>query len=1350
MRKERDRIVAWLLTFVMVFLMAVGDEQIVWAGDEYVNVTVTVTDSNENPITGATVKPYLNGAEYTRKDAVDNEDGTYTLELLSGTAFRIKVSADGYVSGEITAATYSSESNTASITLETCSISGKVLDGSSNGISGATVTATPGSDGSTLTTTTGSDGSYTINSGVIYNETYTITVSSTGYDTSSISESVTIGQASNTVSNITLSDTVELVITLTSSTVTSGETMTPTVKAGTEDVSRDVTWSVDSTSTGSVIINGTTFTAGDAGTVILTATYGAATATVTVTINAKSQTITVQDGTETVSTITKTYGDTATYTVDGVGTLTAESSDKDVVEVSSTATDGFTVKFTGVGTATLTVTRAGDSQNASASKEISVTVNRRTVTVTVTAATGDDGTLETEVQSVSNAADSDTDLANYIEIMTSQYTDEDKSIVGYTLGWSNSASSAYKTNYTFTDSGTISTASASYTKSEVEAGVTISKVYDGTKTITSNMVTITAEDNGGTDISSYITLDFDSSTFGNVNVGESKTVNYILTWTDNAPASVTNLYSLPSGTQSGSVGTVTAREVKIQSITLMNRKYDGTDVVEITTGTACVKLKEEQTSLDADDLNDQVAALYLTGTVNVDSADAGTRTATGFDEVELATDEEDVEASNFTLISSDTASYFTSNTVTVTISRAIIYLQFSDLIYTYDDVPNGINQVNCSCLSETADNTTVNVTIYEYVFGCTETDDLMTGAQEALKEYSKTWSLALTASELDTDEESLEPGLDVGSYENKIGLTGLVSTDDTVDVGTNYQLQVKEAAQFGDITVTQDDTTYDIDDVTAAGSFYIKDNTLYVKSGATFTVSQNVDDTLYDQVWIGTESDDSVTFTTNLTAGVTIDDLVAAGSGKDVTLYLAKYGKNVSQGFTITLHNDGTAPSAAFAVGEETLDSQDFASSVTFGVIDNKTVTVDLTVEDAESGIASIETYLYTGSKAEIDALDGQKDTLDDLSGIWEWAEATIEEDYGSSEAYTVSAAYTVESNTYAVAFARVTDTVGNICIYGSNGLVVEVNTPNVPTITYSTAKNYGDGVYNGDVSVTIQVSEKLASEEDIASGLQSVTYTIYKDGKAVSGYTDVELFEDTLEEAIAGGTVTLEQLQSAVSMKLEKTVTIPASVFNSNNVYVAVRVTDQARNTSEATGVVIQIDVTEPTIEVSYDNNSAANTHYFKKARTATIVYTERNFDIDKVTFDLTLADGAKRTLSFRELGAIAGIRISYAASEDDSQYGRSTSNYTDVRTNTLTITFSGDNDYTVVPYFEDLAGNEPEEIAYASSTAEETKTHFIIDTTAPTISITYYDADGNVVTPGKSEKTRLYEDGTVRAVVT
>ena len=76
----------------------------------------------------------------------------------------------------------------------------------------------------------------------------------------------------------------------------------------------------------------------------------------------------------------------------------------------------------------------------------------------------------------------------------------------------------------------------------------------------------------------------------------------------------------------------------------------------------------------------------------------------------------------------------------------------------------------------------------------------------------------------------------------------------------------------------------------------------------------------------------------------------------------------------------------------------------------------------------------------------------------------------------------------------------------------------------------------------------------------------------------------------------------------------------------IEVTATDKA-GTAYTVTKYIKIDTTAPTVQVSYDNNSAdtsfRDTAYFKAPRTATVKVTERNFDSSKLAAEIKDAPG-------------------------------------------------------------------------------------------------------------------------------
>lgn len=132
----------------------------------------------------------------------------------------------------------------------------------------------------------------------------------------------------------------------------------------------------------------------------------------------------------------------------------------------------------------------------------------------------------------------------------------------------------------------------------------------------------------------------------------------------------------------------------------------------------------------------------------------------------------------------------------------------------------------------------------------------------------------------------------------------------------------------------------------------------------------------------------------------------------------------------------------------------------------------------------------------------------------------------------------------------------------------------------------------------------------------------------------------------------------------------------------------DLAQNsTDKFTQNTFTIDKTIPTVNVSYDNNSALNGNYYKADRTATITIVEHNFDEARVNVIGTATDN--------------GTTMIFPAASTWNTNG-------DVHI--ATINYFSDSKYTFDIEFLDMAGNSIKDYAL-----EE----FYVDKTAPTLEI-------------------------------
>ncbi len=251
-------------------------------------------------------------------------------------------------------------------------------------------------------------------------------------------------------------------------------------------------------------------------------------------------------------------------------------------------------------------------------------------------------------------------------------------------------------------------------------------------------------------------------------------------------------------------------------------------------------------------------------------------------------------------------------------------------------------------------------------------------------------------------------------------------------------------------------------------------------------------------------------------------------------------------------------------------------------------------------------------------------------------------------------------------------------------------------TPDYDTAKNvplYNKGGFNV-VNVTVK---------DTYSGIKSVECVLKEKGvgdKIVASYPS-----DNNETAL----VVKNHHENLVTEVSKEKITIDG---NHNDMVLEVILTDNAGNVSYDY-VMFGIDKTAPVINVAYDNNngdvkSNNGSTYFNADRTATVTISERNFDPSKVEFTIANAEG----------NAPEAVRIDEINDSVES---------TDETQHTYQITYSGEGVYTFDVKCTDRADKASAEVKYGESVAP---TAFVLDKTAPTISVSY---DNNSAANGK-----------------
>ena len=341
------------------------------------------------------------------------------------------------------------------------------------------------------------------------------------------------------------------------------------------------------------------------------------------------------------------------------------------------------------------------------------------------------------------------------------------------------------------------------------------------------------------------------------------------------------------------------------------------------------------------------------------------------------------------------------------------------------------------------------------------------------------------------------------------------------------------------------------------------------------------------------------------------------------------------------------------------------AETFTFGFWSASKINVTGTSDDATSPIESVVYYKSAGSVAM---------TAAELDAVTTWTDFTSLE---------------LLPNGQVTVYIKITDKAGNPTYISTNGMIIDDTAPEeeriAPEIT-ATPEQPINGLYNGDVDVDITVTDPTVG--NTFAGLKTIRYQVTNMGKVTQD--DILYSFDK--------TPTKENLLQSWSGKI----TVNSELNNSNDVKIIIYAVDNAGNESKDS-VSIKIDITDPEIHISYNNNAPDSGSYYKNDRTATITISERNFNADDVKVTITNTDGVIPKIS-------GWTKHEGTGNLDNTTY-------------TATITYAADGDYTFDIEYTDLAANACPGETFAAGTA--TPTEFTIDKTNPVVSVSYDNND-------------------------
>ena len=281
----------------------------------------------------------------------------------------------------------------------------------------------------------------------------------------------------------------------------------------------------------------------------------------------------------------------------------------------------------------------------------------------------------------------------------------------------------------------------------------------------------------------------------------------------------------------------------------------------------------------------------------------------------------------------------------------------------------------------------------------------------------------------------------------------------------------------------------------------------------------------YEAIWDGEKWDTSY--------------VIKEGEAQEVTFKLKKIvdGKEVETTFLhepLELSVDTTAPTGQITIEEN--GWKEFLNTITFGLFFKETVDVDITGEDATSGVGSIAYVKSDAARTEAELAEA------------EWTEGD---------------AFSVEPDDKFVVYARIADEAGHTTLLSSDGIITDASGP-VIEATYDMA---GEWTTDSGAAIQVAVSDTLA-------GIQSITYTV--DGQQYTAgeerFTITDLPDGDYDVVVTATDLSGNQTSETVHVKKDAvapslTVTGNATAWTNEDVELQI-----ARNEANASGQTLYV----------------------------------------------------------------------------------------------------------------------------------------------------------------------------------
>lgn len=229
------------------------------------------------------------------------------------------------------------------------------------------------------------------------------------------------------------------------------------------------------------------------------------------------------------------------------------------------------------------------------------------------------------------------------------------------------------------------------------------------------------------------------------------------------------------------------------------------------------------------------------------------------------------------------------------------------------------------------------------------------------------------------------------------------------------------------------------------------------------------------------------------------------------------------------------------------------------------------------------------------------------------------------------------EKDANKIVVIKAVDQVGNISACTSNGIVIDITSPEV-TLSIDNSKQV-NGIYGGNktaikYSVNVNDPVKQSDGMEVQSEINRVEIEVQKNDVKDAEHSFViegdELEKMKSEEASETG---------AFIYKIQKEIPVQEE---SSQIKILVTAFDKAGNSLAKTSETLQVDGKKSGIEAKYDGEKSENGCY--KERKLTVTYTEREFSEEKAEFNLTF-DGKKpeSTVTLNKIrdGEVDGVSL-------------------------------------------------------------------------------------------------------------